>query len=64
MKGKAMGNSRANDVDDAVALIRQAMEKVETLNRTPGEGVTTNGIVVVLNDVIRRIEALGADEGE
>ena len=59
-----MGDSRATDVDEAVALIRQAMEKVETLHRTPRDGVITNGIVVVLNDAIRRIEALGDEEGD
>ena len=64
VKGKAMSDSRATDVDEAVALIRQAMEKVETLHRTPREGVTTNGIVVVLNDAIRRLESLGDEEGD
>ena len=59
-----MGDSRATDVDEAVALIRQAMEKVETLHRTPRDEVTTNGIVVVPNDAIRRIEALGDEEGD
>jgi hypothetical protein len=59
-----MSASRANDVEEAVALIQQAIKKVETLNRTPPEGVTTNGIVAVLNDAIRRIEALGGEEGE
>ena len=59
-----MSESRANDVDEAVALIQQAIEKVEHLNRTPREGVTTNGIVSVLNDAVRRIEALGGEEGE
>ena len=51
------------DVEAAVALIHQAMEKIENLNRTPQEGVATNGITVMLVDIIRRIEALGDDEG-
>ena len=59
-----MSEARSKDVDAAVALIRQAMEKIENLNRTPREGVTTNGITVMLQDVIRRIEALDGDEGE
>ncbi len=50
--------------DAAVALIHQAMAKVESLHRTPQEGVSTNGIVTVLSDTIRRIEALGGDGGE
>ena len=59
-----MSEARSKDVDAAVALIRQAMEKIEHLNRTPQEGVATNGITVMLQDVIRRIEALDGDEGE
>ena len=59
-----MFESRANAVDDAVALIRQATEEVEHLNRTPQEAVTTDGIVVDLNDAIRGIEALGDEEDE
>ncbi len=59
-----MSESRANDVDEAVALSRQAIAKVAHLNRTPREGVTTNGIVSVLNDAVRRTEALGGEEGE
>ena len=35
-------SSSALDVDDAMALIRQAMKKVETLNRTQYEGITTD----------------------
>jgi hypothetical protein len=59
-----MSETRANDVDAAVALIRQAMEKIKHLDGSPRDGVATNGITVVLHDVIRRIEALGGDEGE
>jgi hypothetical protein len=51
-------------VEAAVALIHQAMETIEHLNRTPREGVATNGITVMLQDIIRRIEALDGDEGE
>jgi hypothetical protein len=40
------------------------MEKVEHLNRMPQAGITTNGVATVLEDVIRRIEALGGDDGE
>jgi hypothetical protein len=50
-------------VEAAVALVRQAMEKIENLNRMPREGVTTNGMTVMLQDVIRRIEALDGEAG-
>jgi Ni,Fe-hydrogenase III large subunit len=59
-----MSAARTTEVAAAVALIRQAMEKIENLNRTPREGVATNGITVMLQDIIRRIEALDGDEGE
>jgi hypothetical protein len=59
-----VSESRAKDADEAVALIREATEKVETLKRTPSEGVTTDGIAVVLDSAIERIEALRDDEGE
>ncbi len=59
-----MSEARAKTVDDAVALIRKAAEKVGTLNRTPAEAVTTDGIVVMLGGVIERIEALRDDESE
>ncbi len=59
-----MSEARANEVEEAVALIRQAMEKVEHRTRTPREGVTANGIVAVLNDAMRRIEEPGGGEGE
>jgi hypothetical protein len=59
-----MSEARTNDVEAAVALIRQATEKIENLYRTPREGVATNGIMVMLQDIIRRIEALDGDEGE
>jgi hypothetical protein len=59
-----MSEARSKNVDATVALIRQAMEKIEHLNRTPREGVTTNGITVMLEDIIQRIEALDGDEGE
>jgi hypothetical protein len=59
-----MSETRTDDVEAAVALIHQAMEKIEHLNRTPREGVATNGITVMLQDIIRRIEALDGDEGE
>jgi hypothetical protein len=38
-----MSEARTNDVEAAVALIRQATGKIENLNRTPREGVATNG---------------------
>jgi hypothetical protein len=44
-------------------VIRQAVENVEHRQRTPRESVTTTGITVVLEDVIRQIEALGDDVG-
>ena len=47
-----------------MALVQQAIEKVEHLHRSPQESVTTNGIVQVLTDAVRRIEALDGDEGE
>jgi hypothetical protein len=59
-----VSESRAKEADEAVALIREATEKVETLKRTPSEGVTTDGIAVVLDSAIERIEALRDDEGE
>jgi hypothetical protein len=59
-----VSESRAKDADEAVALIREATEKVETLKRTPSEGVTTDGIAVVLDSAIERIKALRDDEGE
>jgi hypothetical protein len=59
-----VSESRAKDADEAVALIREATEKVETLKRTPSEGVKTDGIAVVLDSAIERIEALRDDEGE
>jgi hypothetical protein len=59
-----VSESRAKDADEAVALIREATKKVETLKRTPSEGVTTDGIAVVLDSAIERIEALRDDEGE
>ncbi len=58
-----VSETRANDVEAAVALVRQAMEKIENLNRTPREGVATDGITVMLEDIIRRIQALDGDEG-
>ena len=39
------------------------MEKVMTLPNTPHERVSADGIVVMLAGVIRRIDALGDDEG-
>jgi hypothetical protein len=59
-----MSESRAKAVDEAVDLIQQAAEKVGTLNRTPAEAVTTDGIVVMLESVIERIEALKDDKSE
>ena len=59
-----MSGAQANEVDAAVALIREAMETLKTLNRTPHGRVSTNGIATVLDDVIRRIEDLGGDDGE
>ena len=59
-----MSTTRATEADKAVALIRQAIETVEHLHRTPPECVTTNGIVTVLNDVVRRIEGLLEDAGD
>jgi hypothetical protein len=59
-----VSETRANDVEAAVALVRQAMEKITHLDGPPGDEVTVDGIRVVLQDVIRRIEALGDQEGE
>jgi len=59
-----MSEARAKDIEAAVTHVQQAMELVERLHRTPHEGVTTNGIVEVLSGVVRRIEALGDDDGE
>jgi hypothetical protein len=59
-----MSDSRAKDVDDAVTLIRQAMEKIANLTRTAQERVTTDGIIVVLDGAIERIEALRDEEGD
>lgn len=59
-----MSETRASEVAAAVALIRPVLEMVKTLPETPQERVSTDGIVVMLNDVIRRIETLGDDEGE
>ena len=59
-----MSETRANDVEAAVALIHQTMETIKHLDGPPGDEVTVDGIRVVLQDVIRRIEALGGDEGE
>ena len=56
-----MSESRANDVDAAVVLIRQAMEKVIGLADTPDQRIAANSIETVLDDVIRRIEALSDD---
>lgn len=57
-----MSEKREKAVDDAVGLIRQAMEKVEGLAETPQERITTDGIVVVLDGAIERIEALRDEE--
>ncbi len=57
-----MSESRAKDVDAVVALIRQAMEKVEHLPETPQERVSADGLLTVLNDAIRRTEAIRDDE--
>jgi len=59
-----MNKARANEVDAAVECIREAMETLKTLNRTPQERIATDGIATVLEDVIRRIEVLGGDGGE
>jgi hypothetical protein len=59
-----MSEARTTDIDAAVTHIQQAVEKVENLNRTPQEGVSTNGIVPVLSDAVRRIKVLGGDDGE
>jgi hypothetical protein len=59
-----MTNARTQEVDAAAAHVEQAIEKVEHLNRSPRESVTTNGIVTVLTDAERRIEALDGEEGE
>ena len=59
-----MSDTRANDVDAAVGLIRQAMEKVQTLPETTQERGKADGIAVMLDSVITRIEALGDDESE
>jgi hypothetical protein len=59
-----MTNARTQEVDAAAALVQQAIEKVERLHRSPQESVTTNGIVQVLTDAVRRIEALDGEEGE
>jgi hypothetical protein len=59
-----MSEARTSDVEAAVALIRQVMEMIKHLDGPPRDEVTVDGIRVVLQDVIRRIEALGGDEGE
>ena len=59
-----MSETRAKDVDAAVGLIRQAMEKVQTLPETAQERVKADGIAVMLDSVITRIEALGDGESE
>jgi hypothetical protein len=59
-----MTGMRASEADEAVALIRQAMENVEHRQRPLQESVTTNGMVMVLNDAVRGIEGPGAEEGD
>ena len=59
-----MSTARAQDADAAIALIHHAMETVKALPDTPEEGVRADGIVVMLDSVITRIERLGDDEGE
>ena len=58
-----MTRMRASEADEAVALIRQAMENVAHRQRPPQESVTTNGMVMVLSDAVRGIEGLD-DAGE
>jgi hypothetical protein len=58
-----MTTARTQEVDAAAALVRQAIDKVQHLHGSPREAVTTNGIVTVLTDAVRRIEALDGDEG-
>ena len=55
-----MSKAHGSAVDAAIVLIREAMA---TLDRTPQERLATDGIATVLEDVIRRIEALGGDDG-
>ena len=50
-------------MDAAAALVRQAIENVEHLHRSPREAVTTNSSVTVLTDAVRRSEALDGEEG-
>jgi len=59
-----VSETRAKDVEAAVVLNRQAIETSKHLDGPPGDEVTVDGIRVVLQDVIRRIEALGDQEGE
>ena len=59
-----MSAARTKDIDAAVALIRQAVDTIKHLDGPSGDEVTVDGITVVLQDVIRRIEALGDAEGE
>jgi hypothetical protein len=64
MAGEAMSGTRAKAVDDIVRLIREAMEKVGRLAETPEERIATDGIVVVLDGAIERIEALRDEQGD
>jgi hypothetical protein len=64
MRRYPLSEARTNDVAAAVAHIEQAMEIVERLHRSPREGISTNGIVTVLSETVRRIKALEGDDGE
>jgi hypothetical protein len=44
--------------------IQRAIETITQLDGPSRDEVAIDGIAVVLQDVIRRIEALGGDEGE
>jgi len=64
MKGHMMSKTQTNDIDAAVTHIRQAIDTIKHLDGPSRDEVAVDGIAVVLQDVIRRIEALGDDEGE
>jgi hypothetical protein len=59
-----MSEARTKDVDAAVTHIQRAIDTIKHLDGPSRDEVAVDDIAVVLQDVIRRIEALGDDEGE
>ena len=64
MKGQTMSKSRTREIDAAVTHIQQAIDTIKHLDSPSRHEVAVDGIAVVLQDAIRRIEALGDDESE